>query len=255
MQNSATSNPIVIPLTILSKDEAEHIIKDILETANGPAPQGNFFMEALPTLLADRLRSWIKAGCDLLEWQEQNRGAVMGVNEAFSHWHPVFFKSRRGGMRPALVGPDPLTPVEELMPGADGKLADMLFAAFLIAGGPRGPIALCDRCRNFYWNRWGHANKRFCSRKCSQLQTAAEGQQERLRDERGKKNAKIKQAINALIWDKPRTQDWKEWVSTRTGVTKSYLTRAFNQELLGTPNGLNLTKRQLDYLKSKTKGA
>lgn len=102
----------------------------------------------------------------------------------------------------------------------------------------------CGRCGKFYWNRWGHANKVFCGRRCAAIKTAVEAQRERIAKEHRDKTARITQAIEAFMKDKPRATEWKEWVAKRAGVTKNYLTHRLNLGSRSEPDGLKLTKSQ-----------
>lgn len=220
-------------------------------------------------LLRELLESWIGSSCRFDRWAKANPEKQETLQQ-YTGDFTLGFTAGRGG-KPKLVlssfSPEgeefwELNSVPKLEPyraQAGDKILSSIpkqeayeaFAALLICAGPRFRIGKCGCCGEFYWNRWGHANKRFCSRKCSQLQTAKEGQADRLATERREKNKRVRQAIRQLVDEKPATTAWKEWIASHAGVTKSYLTRTLNRGIEGKPEGLKLTTAQTQYLESK----
>jgi hypothetical protein len=204
------------------------------------------------------LRSWIKAGNDLETWAFANPQKFAMLREVCNQWRVSPFEGlvpERGGFKPTLSGPLGFDASVKRRDHTDVRLAYDTFAAFVLTSGMVTRIGLCDRCGDYYWNRWGHANKRFCGRECSQRKTATEGQARKISRQRREKNKKILQAVRKFIDEKPVNADWKNWVASRAGVTGRYLTRTYNRGLRGEPDGLKLTKRQHQYFGIENEGS
>lgn len=244
--------PILASFQIGGRCLNRRFLERVIDNTFRAASHGHGFV-------TDLLNSWIEAGCRWDRWEKNDRfrawKLVHGPGKGLDEWRVWIRAGRDGRAVPYAVGRAAFEPDAPKRANSDEALAHDIFALFLVAAAPRAEVGICERCRGFYWNRWGHANKRFCSRKCSQLQTAKEGQAQKLRDERKEKNTRIEKAIKDffenLIWDKPDPPDWKRWVASRARVTVSYLTRAFNRGLRGEPDGLKLTKAQIQNLESK----
>jgi len=198
-------------------------------------------------VLRGLVESWIAAGCRLDRWEKANPKRRETLNRETNHWTLTFWPNHKGKPLPILSSagraedrPRPVNLAE-----FTGYQA---FAAFLLCAAPRFDVGKCDRCTRFYWNKWGKANKRFCRRRCSQQQTATEGQRDRISRQRQEKNRRIKKAIREFIEGEPEA-DWKAWVSGRARVTRSYITRAVNRGLHRERDGLRLTKSYLERLK------
>ncbi len=207
-------------------------------------------------VLRGLVESWITAECRFDRWQEANPKQAQTLSRETSRWRLLFAAGGKGKPLPIISSYERI--------GTRGRIRNtqeysgyQAFAAFLLCAAPRFAVGKCDRCHKFYWNRWGHRNKRFCGRKCEGLGTATERQARRTAKQRREKNSKIKKAVDAFFWDKPATQDWKAWVANHAGVTISYLTRSFNRGIQGKPGGLKLARRQqahLSTLKRTRKG-
>lgn len=233
-------------------------------------------------VLRGLVESWVASGCRYDRWAQANPKEREILAREASRRTLTFWYDRKGKPRPVLLSGGGMAAESAVELGrqfVDGRLARpqnikheevtgyQAFVDFLLCAAPRFDVGRCVRCLRFYWNRWGHANKRFCTRQCSQIQIATDKQNERVAKERREKNVKIKQAIDALIsvaslssplWDKLASRDWKSWVAERAGVTQSYVTRAINRGLRGEKDGLKLTKRKrtfLEKLKSQPHGA
>jgi len=240
---------IRIPLASfrIKRQFTERLIADMFQVASGAKDGPGSHLDNL-------LRSWADAGCDLEAWAMKNPDKFWILRQTCDEWRVRPFNGlapERGGFKPVLVGAVGLDATAETRDHPEIRVAYDTFAAFILTSGMVTRIGICDRCEKYYWNRWGHANKRFCGRKCSQLKTAAEGQAKKVAKQRQDKNRKIQKALGAFFWDKPAVADWKVWVAERARVTRTYLTRALNRGLREEPDGLKLTKLQVRYLESK----
>jgi hypothetical protein len=204
--------------------------------------------------MTDLLKSWIAAGCRWDNWEAANGNEAVSLQsplDGLRSWQ-VRIRARTDGKPTAYaLGPTGFGPGEASeAEGANTNkaLAYEIFALFIVAAAPRAEVGICERCKQFYWNRWGHTNKRFCSRRCAQRQTAIEGQRKRLSREWGEKNKRIRSAILEFVDRKPTCQDWRAWVCRRAGVSKGFLTRTLRRGERGEPEGLVLRKRQRQFL-------
>lgn len=103
------------------------------------------------------------------------------------------------------------------------------FALFLLAAAPRFEVGRCERCRRFFWNRWGHANKRTCGRRCSQLRVATRNQRARVQREQREKNTRIWRALRSPERRRLPAAGWKRWVAAWAQVSQVYLSRALKR--------------------------
>lgn len=94
-----------------------------------------------------------------------------------------------------------------------------------------GPCPRCDR----YYIKKRASQKVYCSRRCGNAATAVARTRERIADERGDKIARAKAAMKR--W-KPTAnrQDWKHWVTEKTGIDPRFLTRAVTRGDLVPPS-------------------
>lgn len=235
---------IRIPMSALRLNRrfTEWVLDEMIHDANKKAGPGAH--------LDKLLRSWVKADCSLEKWYRANPGFFLGLREACLEWRVLPFEGlapMEGQFRPMLGAPYGLDTAGETRVDAEKWVACETFAVFIIISGAADRIGVCKHCDDLFWNKWGHKNKRFCERKCSQIQTAAEGHARKVRDERRKKNTRIKKALEDIAL-KPPEEGRKEWVAQRAGVTKTYLTQAINRGRQGKPDGLRLPKRQSKWL-------
>lgn len=227
----------------------ERLITEMLEAANAKRGPG-YYLDLL-------LRSWKDAGCNLEKWALANPANFTKLRETCGEWRIRPFDGlvpERGRYRPILQGPLGLDASAETRDQAEERVAYDTFTAFVLTCAmlPRSRIGVCDRCGNLYWALPRRKlNKRFCRRKCAQLQTASEAQAKRLAEERRQKNERIQQAIEEFRKKKRFKADWKAFVAGRARVTRSYLTRSLNRGLRGEADGLKLTNAQVQYLESK----
>jgi hypothetical protein len=110
-------------------------------------------------------------------------------------------------------------------------------------------VGRCKRCRKYFWNRWGHADKVYCSGPCASADTATRATQERRLREHKSKLAAARRAI-ARFEQLPADRrsllkaKWKSSVAkeaTRESgqdVTSNFITRAINQGELKAPKGI-----------------
>lgn len=227
-------------------------LKRVIDNTFLAASSSEGFMTSL-------LKSWVDAGCRYDRWKKANPDAHWKLAHAhgwgLDNWRVIIPDRQDGRTEPYVVGVSGFEREAPEKANGDELLAFEIFALFIIAAAPRAKVGLCGYCGKFYWNRWGHTNSRFCSRKHSQLQTAKEGQARKLRTKRQERNARIENAITdyfkTVAWDKADPPDWKAWVADRANVTRSYLTRAYNRGLRGEADGLKLTKAQIKSLESR----
>lgn len=239
---------ITIPLSKfrLAPQFSKRLVTEMLAAANGSKHGSSHHLDGL-------LRSWVNADCNLEKWAMANQVEFYNLRKTCDEWRVTPFHGlvpQAGRFTPILRGPFGLDASAEGRDHPEERVAFDTFAAFVLTSG-EVRIGICDRCKKLYWTDRRPLNKRFCGRKCSQLQTAKEGQAKRLAGQRRDKNKRIRQTLTAFVEEKPAIRDWKAWVSSRSRVTLSYLTRALNKGLRGQPDGLKLTKAQIQYLKSK----
>jgi endogenous inhibitor of DNA gyrase (YacG/DUF329 family) len=87
-----------------------------------------------------------------------------------------------------------------------------------------GPCARCGR----YYLKKRESQKVYCSRRCGNNATAVARTRKRIADERKDKLHRAKTAISE--WRSAKTQqDWKHWVSQKTGIDLRFLTRNFTE--------------------------
>jgi hypothetical protein len=223
----------------------ERVITNTLEAASHPERGSS------PAYMTDLLESWIAAGCRWESWQNDNPGMAWKLRQRLeAQWRARIYPGRDGRPEPVLLGASGFEPDAPQKANTDEDLAYDLFAVFLVAAAPRAEVGVCERekCRKYYWNRWGHLNKRFCSRECSRRETASEGQTEKTREKRREKIARLKRAIRECISENPSERDRRRWVAERAGVSLNFLTRAIRADQQAKPGGLTLTKAQRKFL-------
>lgn len=233
----------VISFPAVTKNVNRRLVKRIVDTILSAAnhPQN-------PQHIAEIVASWERAKCNLRVWLSESPAIASEVGKKLEDWRVRIEVHPDGKPGPLFIGAFGFDEENsEKRANTDKSFAYDLFTVFLIAAAPLTEIGRCDRCNEFFWNRWGHLNKRFCGRKCAQLQTASEAQSERLAEERRDKNKEIKKAIRAFIRKKPTTPDWKRWVAERAGATRYYVTSALNRGQRGETDALVLTKKQRDF--------
>ena len=237
-----TNNVSRVELTVvadkLDRPFAERVVESTLRQASYPEgdPQYEPVLRAL-------VESWIVAGCRFERWAKANPEKEANLSRQAHKWTLRFETGTKG--KPA--------PILSSYPWVPGRLEEIdtaehtgydAFVTFLVCAAPRFDIGKCACCERFFWNRWGHLNKRFCSRKCAQLKTASAGQARQLRAERREKNRRILRSIRKFIESKPGATDWRRWVATDAGVTLNYVTHTLNRGERGEPDSLKLTVRQ-----------
>jgi hypothetical protein len=87
-----------------------------------------------------------------------------------------------------------------------------------------GPCARCGR----YYLKKRDSQKVYCSRSCGNAATAVARTRERIKAEHINKIGRTKAAMKE--WKRTKTQqDWKRWVSQKTGIDLRFLTRNFTE--------------------------
>jgi hypothetical protein len=179
----------------------------------------------------DRLRlyvdTWLEAGCHFGKWMKRNLSLWRRVNESLNHIELILVPGRRGCARVLT-----LTPSEESEP-EDYGVAWALMPLFI---GPfHDRIRTCDRCGRYFLNASGYQKKRFCARACAKTFTALESTRKRRDREHKVKVNQARSALRELAKKQPQTDNWKNWVAERAGLTTGWLTRAFNAGKLQVP--------------------
>lgn len=172
--------------------------------------------------LAALLKEWMAAPSLEAVLKNQLWGWVWcALNDNAKAHPPVFMPSKKGknGIYSIPSGDD------DTIYGGGGFGFTVRMFGFLVTnplceklGGP------CARCGNFYVKKRA-SQKVYCSRRCGNAATAVERTRERIASERKDKLARSKAAIREWRSAKPQ-QDWKHWVSKKTGIDPRFLTRA-----------------------------
>lgn len=118
------------------------------------------------------------------------------------------------------------------MPGEEAlSIALGLFLSFLLNPYNDHLSGPCAYCRKYYVRKTKR-QKVYCSETCGKRNTARKTNRNRRKREH-LENLEIAKR-SALQWEVTKTKDdWKEWVSNRTLLSKNWLTRAVkNKELL-----------------------
>ena len=122
----------------------------------------------------------------------------------------------------------------ELTPKQVDRMRPARYAALLFHVGTLNPewdklAGPCARCGRYYLKKRA-SQKVYCSRRCGNAATAVERTRGRIKAERRDKIDRAKTAMKE--WKRAKTlQDWKRWVSQKTGIDLRFLTRNFKGEL------------------------
>lgn len=206
----------------LDRTDLDHIV----ETLNWK-PEGGLSLYGEPlTRLMERLRG---CGGNLKKMMDDDPELAKAVTEVcVTRWMP----SRTG--RAYLV----LQPSWEhilkpkLTPGQVEQMHPERFAALLFHVGTLNPewdklAGPCARCGRYYLKKRA-SQKVYCSRKCGNAATALIRTSKRIKDERKDKIDRAKAAMKE--WKRTKNkQDWKRWVSQKTGIDLRFLTRNFTE--------------------------
>lgn len=90
-------------------------------------------------------------------------------------------------------------------------------------------VQKCLRCERYYHNRWGHANKVYCSRQCATRDSAEGSTRRRRKRERQQKINKANRGLSRFAVLKNPPTDWKAWLGKQSGLTLKWITRATNR--------------------------
>ena len=95
-------------------------------------------------------------------------------------------------------------------------------------------VRTCDRCLKYFLNAKRYERKRYCSRQCSKMDTALRATRDKRQADHRKKIAKVQRWISKV----PRklrsasSQQWKNWVAKKAGVTAKFITQSHNSGLI-----------------------
>lgn len=209
----------------LDRRDLDHIV-DVLnqKLRGGTWP----YAEALIRLI-ERLKD---CGGNLKQMMDDDPELAKVVAGAcVTRWMP----STDRGAYPVL---QPSAEIQALSPTPDSpqelKERAELLAALLFHVGTLNPewdklAGPCARCGRYYVKKRA-SQKVYCSRRCGNAATAVERTRERIKAERRDKIDRAKMAMKE--WKRAKTlQDWKRWVSQKTGIDLRFLTRNFKGEL------------------------
>lgn len=190
---------------------------DVLNRKLGQDTQREAEAQALIGLM-ERLK---KCGGNLLRMMDGDPQLLNSVREACTaFWLPT----KTGRAYLVLQPPErvllPLSPKDIQTPE---EYAAMLFHVWTLNPEWDKLAGPCARCGRYYIKKRA-SQKVYCSAKCGSTATAIARTREKLEQER---NGKIKRAKASLReWRKARTkEDWKIFVSRKTGIDKRFLTR------------------------------
>jgi hypothetical protein len=114
------------------------------------------------------------------------------------------------------------------------EFAQRLFLGFLVGpsngllGGP------CRNCGRYFVARTKRSKRRYCTAGCGKQFTSRSANQNRRSQEAARKLKGAMRAVTA--WSNARTKvPWKDWVSSKTNISKNWLTRAVQSGRLSEP--------------------
>jgi hypothetical protein len=158
------------------------------------------------------LRDWMEAS-SLAAMLRKNAGLDNDLRNGIEIYFEAQQDSRRGEFR---VMPKPPK-------GTPQSFAIWMFAHLVTNPLCEKLAGPCARCGRFYIKKRA-SQKVYCSRQCGNAATALARTRERIESERNDKLDRAKVAINQWKREKPN-QDWRPWVSQRTGIDLRFLTR------------------------------
>ncbi|MGA2119645.1 MAG: hypothetical protein ABSH56_33485 [Bryobacteraceae bacterium] len=170
--------------------------------------------------LSELTDSWLAAGCRLERWPLRKQ------LEDDLNRRRISLRADRDGR----VGHEFSQPIRQetdlglgggfSMDARPGRTeAVSLFFQF-ITGPFQREVGRCKRCRKYFWNRWGHADKTYCNSRCGSAATAIRATGERRKKEHQAKLRAIKGAVQRfeqLSAETRSRRDWKRWVKDDAG--------------------------------------
>jgi len=195
--------------------------------------------------LGELMESWLAAGCRVDRWPLRER------LEADLNRRRIRLLADRSNEGRVAYEFGPLVREEFDLGLGGGYKADIkpgrthavsLFFQF-ITGPFQRDVGRCKRCRNYWWNRWHHPGKIYCSSKCSSADTATRITRERREKDHQEKLQLVEAAMKSfeqLPAAKQRRLGWKRWVKQEAGpdVSLHFITRAINRGEIKAPKGL-----------------
>ena len=106
-----------------------------------------------------------------------------------------------------------------------------LFARMaVLREGESARIGQCAYCHRYYVNKRGRKDSRFCPapRNCGRHYTATQAVRRRKKEERDQKIRLLQRALRS--WT-PKKGAKREYLAVRTGISKTFITRAFRHDL------------------------
>ena len=193
--------------------------------------------------LRELMDSWLAAACRIDLWPLRER-----LENDLNRRRVRLFRDPSNKGRAGYEFGLPVREEQDLGLGGGFKMdakpgrthAVSLFFQF-ITGPFHRNVGRCKRCGKFWWNRWGHSNKTYCSSKCASADTATRATRERRDTEHQQKLRLVEAAIRRferLPAERRSKSNWKTWVQKEAGphVSANFITRAINRGDLQPPD-------------------
>ena len=113
-------------------------------------------------------------------------------------------------------------------------LAHGLFLNFLMNPNNASLRGKCACCKRYFINNTRRRVVRFCKKECGRQLTSKLANQKSRKDEWDDKFKRVKEAIQKLP-SRNTGESWKETVSSRTGISKNWITRALKKKHISQP--------------------
>jgi hypothetical protein len=206
----------------LDRSDLDYIVEKLNERPGG---EPGLYAEALIRLM-ERLKG---CGGNLKKMMDEDPELEKVVRTSCT---TVWLPSKTGRAHLALQPSKEIKNLPPMPEPQDAEKRAQLLAALWFHVGTLNPewnklAGPCARCGNYYIKKRA-SQKVYCSRRCGNAATAVERTRERIASERGDKLDRAKAAIKK--WKSTATrQDWKLWVSKKTGIDPRFLTRAITK--------------------------
>jgi hypothetical protein len=139
--------------------------------------------------------------------------------------HPIFIPSKRD--KRGMYWVSPPGPSDTIAGGGGFVFTVWMFGTLVTNPLCEKLAGPCARCGNYFIKK-RESQKVYCSRRCGNAATAVARTRERIKAEHDKKMERVKAAREQ--WGRAKTQqDWKRWVSQKTGIDLRFITRNFTE--------------------------
>jgi hypothetical protein len=99
----------------------------------------------------------------------------------------------------------------------------------------RGRLGKCWECHKYYLASRPSPNKTYCSIRCRRSGSPKLSMRRKRAGIRRSKMEQVQKALDLLASSQEQVSDWKEWVASRAGVNKAWLTKTVNEGRLDPP--------------------